>query len=386
MARILVNLITLQDEKINFAWLKILKKFQSLGNTILINTGIFAKEISKIGDTYEYKWLDIEEKRMLMKNPARTKWDFSSLSLKRNYLAIKSSNKISGYNNFNIIYTPSSVLDLVIYPFYLKITRKKIKWATTLANVVPFADDGNKLVRLLAWIFFQTSLQMIKKADVVFASTTEVREYLIKKGFDKNKVVETNFAVENEMIKEAEPVAGLKIDALFCGRINETKGIYDMLEVLNIIKKKYLNFQLAIMGGGDETTKKQFKQKIKQMNLENNVQFLGFKTGMEKYNIIKSAKCFWFLSKSRSESFGIALLEAVCSGIPAFAYDLPQFSRLYPNGEVNISPMGDYNLVAEKVKKLFEEGNFSNEKGKLLLGKYSWEKIAEMEYNEIKKL
>ena len=122
------------------------------------------------------------------------------------------------------------------------------------------------------------------------------------------------------------------------------------------------------------------------MDLENNVQFLGFRTGQEKFNIIKSAKCFWFLSVSKSESFGVALLEAVCSGISSFAYDLPQFARLYPNGEVDISSMGDYEQVAEKVKRLFEKGDFSNEKGKLLLGKYSWEKVAEIEYNAIKNL
>ena len=122
------------------------------------------------------------------------------------------------------------------------------------------------------------------------------------------------------------------------------------------------------------------------MDLENKVQFLGFRTGQEKFNIIKSTKCFWFLSVSGSESFGVALLEAVCSGIPAFAYDLPQFSRIYQNGEIDISPKSDYKLVAQKVIKLFENGNLSNERGKMLLDKYSWEHVAEIEYNAIRSL
>jgi len=143
---------------------------------------------------------------------------------------------------------------------------------------------------------------------------------------------------------------------------------------------------LAIMGEGDEVTEKQFKKKIKEMGLENNVEFLGFRSGIEKFNILKSAKCFWFLSVSESESFGVALLEAVVSGIPAFAYDLPQFRWLYPDGEVNILPKGDYEMVAKKVIKLFESGNFRNIKGEKLLGKYSWEKAAKVEYEAIKNL
>jgi hypothetical protein len=43
-------------------------------------------------------------------------------------------------------------------------------------------------------------------------------------------------------------------------------------------------------------------------------------------------------------------------------------------------------LVAQKVIKLFENGNFSNERGKLLVDKYSWERVAEIEYKIIKNL
>jgi glycosyltransferase involved in cell wall biosynthesis len=155
---------------------------------------------------------------------------------------------------------------------------------------------------------------------------------------------------------------------------------------LKIVRKKYPNFQFSIMGEGDIGTKERFKKKIEELGLRDNVHFLGYRNGLEKYNIIKSAKCFWFLSVSRSENFGVALLEAVCSGIPAFVYNLPQFPRIYQNHEVDVSPMGDYKAVAEKVIKLFESGEFSNEKGKKLIDKYSWEQVAETEYNAIKNL
>jgi len=385
MTRILVNLASLNDE-IMPTWLRIFKKFQSYGCEIYVNAGVFVKKLDHIEDVYNFQWLEEREREIILKDKTSTKIGFLSHSLKRNVFVIINSNAIFKKNKFDLIYTPSSVLDFVIYPYFLKITGKKIKWTTTFANVVPITDPGNKLVRLLAWLFFHISLKMIRKADMVFAAAPELRDYLLDKKFSDDKLTITSFAVESELIEQARADDAYKIDALFTGRINETKGIFDLLEVLVLVKKRYPYFQLAIMGEGDDVTKNKFKTSIKKMNLENNIQLLGFKLGMEKYNIIKSAKSFWFLSVSESESFGVALLEAVCSGIPAFAYDLPQFARLYPDGEVNISPKGDYKLVAEKVIKLFEGGNFRNEKGEKLLGKYSWEKIAEIEYEEIRKI
>ena len=386
MRRILVNLVSLQHEHILYPWLRILKVFQSHGCEVFVNAGIFVKKLEPIGDAHSFRWLSPEENNLLQKDKTATKIEFMLHSIKRNILALRNSRKILTQSGTDVIYTPSSVLDFVIYPYWLKITGKKIKWVTTLANVVPRRDEGNKIIRFLAWIFFRISLRMIRRADAVFASTPEIKGYLIKKGFLENEVVETGFAVENEMIEMARANDRYRIDALFVGRINETKGIFDMLKVLSLVTKKYPDFQLVFMGGGDATTKKKFQRKIKETGLENNVQFLGYKNGMEKYNIIKSAKNFWFLSVSKSESFGVALLEAVCSGIPAFAYDLPQFSRLYLNSEIDISPRGDYKTVAERVIKLFESGNFHNIEGEKLLGKYSWEKIAEIEYGEIRKI
>ena len=140
------------------------------------------------------------------------------------------------------------------------------------------------------------------------------------------------------------------------------------------------------MGNGDEVTKNKFKKQIKLMDLERNIKFLGYISGIEKFNIIKSSRCFWFLSVSQSESFGIALMEAVSCGIPAFTYNLPVFKKIYKNQEVIFSPIHRTDIVAKKVTKLFKSKNFSNSNGKKLLGKYRWENIVQIEFKAIKKL
>jgi len=382
MKKILINFPTLGKSGVDAPRLLKFRALNSLGCELHLFSGLFTKKIEPAGkDVYSFNETVPEFKAL--SDPKVTKVGFMFWALGRNLKTIFFWREITrGY--YDVIYSPAAVLDLTIFPYFYKLFHKNIKWVVVFDNIVPFRDPGNKITRFLAWLFFKISLFFLKKYDRIFVISKDLQEYLLKKGFDEKRVILSANGIDNELIKKARADERYNFEALFLGRINETKGIYDMLEVLDIVRKKYPSFQLAIMGEGDKTTKSRFKKRAKEMGLENNVQFLGYKTGLEKFNIMKSSKCFWFLSVSKSESFGVALLEAVCSGLPAFAYNLPQFAWLYPNGEINISPIGNYELVAQKVIRLFKSGNFRNEKGEKLLGKYSWEKVAEIEYDAIK--
>ena len=381
MKKNLVNLVSFDKENIPFNWLLKLKKMQHLGNEFFLNFASFTIKIN-LASIDVYKFCEVLPKFGKPKKDKLTKLRFMIHCLICNMKAILRLKNISG--KYDVVYSPSSVLDLVIFPFFLKYFDRNIKWVTVFDNIVPFSDPGNRITRFLSWFFFRTSLILVRKADVIFVISEDLEDYLLKRGYNRKQLVLSSNGTENNLIKKAVANNKYDIGALYIGRINETKGIYDMLNVLEIVRERYPDFQLAIMGEGDKKTKKKFENKIKKMNLGENVQFLGYRAGQEKFDIIKSSKCFWFLS--HSESFGIALLEAASSGIPAFAYDLPEYSRIYKNGEVDFSPKGDCELVAQKIIRLFKSGNFKNEAGEKLLGKYSWEKIAEIEYNAIKNL
>ena len=354
----------------------------SWGSRLHLFTGKFIKKIEPAGkDVYTFNETIPE-----LGSYPRVKWTkmkFMLHALKMNARGLFHMRRILR-GNFDVIYSPAAVLDLVLIPYISRIFGKKIRWVSVLDNTVPLSDPGNKAIRFLTWLFFKISLFFLRKADKIFVVSDDLQDFLLENGFGKEKIVLSSNGIENDLIEKSKADNKLDIDALFMGRINETKGIFDLLEVLKIIRKEYPNFQLAVMGEGDETAKRKFGEKIKKMGLEKNVQFLGFQAGPRKFNIIKSSKCFLFLSWR--ESFGIALLEAVCCGIPAFAYDLPPFSRIYKNGEIDVSPKGDCELVAKKIIGLFKDGDFTNEKGRLLLSKYSWNKVAEIEYDTMTNL
>lgn len=373
--KILINGLTLESANIVPLLLKV-KYWQKKNIEVtFFGNKILREQIDSLQIIKTYNFIEL-------KNTGRINGRIKLIleGLRRNLQALSYIKKFK--NKFDAVYSISSVLDLMIFPYILKRFDKKILRVAVFDNIVPITDPGNKFIRFLAWIFFQISLVLLKDTDFIFTGSNDLENFLIRKGIDKDRIIERGQAVRNDLIQKAGKKSKYNIDALFIGRINETKGIYDMLKVLHIVKQKYPNFQLAIIGTGEDVTVKHYRQRIKEMRLENNIQFLGYVSEEEKFDIIKSSRVFLFLSVSESESWGVALLEAVCCGKPAFVYNLPAY-KYYKNNEVFIFKLHDYQAVAGKVIEIFDRKKFNNEKGKLLIGKYSWEKIAGIEFENI---
>jgi len=373
--KILINFITSDGKVIN----PLLWKIKNYPKNEFDITLFCDKKVKGQVEKGQYKFIELP-----YTNETKSKISFLFESLKRNLVALSYIKRVVG--NFDVVYSVSSVLDLIIFPFLVKMFNRKMIWVTVFDNVVPFSDPGSKLTRVLAWLFFKISLILIGKCDYIFVSTPELMKFLVKNGFNKSKLIQSNLGCDEESIISAKYNEKYNYDALYLGRINETKGIDDLLEVLKIVKEKYPKFTLALVGGGDELTVSKYKKKIMKEGLDGNIKMLGWVSESIKYELLKSCKTFWFLSISQCESFGIALLEAVCSGKPAFVYDLPQMKNIYSNGEINIFRIHDVKSVAREVLNVFNKRSFINNKGMKLLGKYTWKSAAMKEVNILEKV
>jgi glycosyltransferase involved in cell wall biosynthesis len=377
MKSILVNIINLSKEGVQIIWLIKIMKLESLGCQITLNCGEFIKEVS-LKDCDVYKFNEQFSELKALPQLTFNRFKYIAYAFARNVKAFAKLPQILSHR-YDVIYTPTSVLEFLLLPFAIKLLSKKTKWVVVFDNTVRFWGPGNKVVRVLAWIFFNISLLLLRKADTIYAISPDLRSYLLGKGFSEGAVIVTGNAVESALIRRAEVDPQYNIDILFMGRLNEKKGIFDMLEVLDVVKKDYPQIQLGILGEGDSVTVAAFKNTIKARGMDNNVQFLGYKTGLEKFRILKSSKCFLFLSYE--ESFGVALLEAVCAGKFAFVYDLVPFRNIYQNEEVNIFKKGDFISIGQNMVKYFQKAEYLNIKGELLLDKYDWDNIAQLEYD-----
>jgi len=374
--KILINGITLDGIGLNHSnlipLLHKIKVWQSLGCHISIfSNSPLKKKIDSYGIINSYEFIELKYSELV-----DNRISFVLESLKRNLIAFACVGKLK--NKYDVVYSISSVLDLVLFPWFLKLIDKRICLITVFDNKVNWRGSGSLLIRLLNWVFFHVSLFLIKKADKIFTVSYGLQAYLVAKGFEALKIGVTGNAVQSDLIHKAKKGNKYNFDAIFIGRIHPSKGIYDALAVLSVVKKIYPNFQFAVMGRGDVNEERKFFNKIHELSLSRNVEILGYLEGLEKFNILKSSKCFLFLSES--ESFGQSLLEAVTCGLPAIAYDLKPYREIYRNDEVFFVKRNDIEAVTKKVLEIFREGKFENVAGKFLLEKFCWEKIAKQEF------
>jgi glycosyltransferase involved in cell wall biosynthesis len=155
-------------------------------------------------------------------------------------------------------------------------------------------------------------------ADIIFSVNKEI----FFKTIDKKRTPENSFIINNAIDLEGfEPnfpennfVGKSPIILGVIGRFHKAKGFDSAIDALKILQKNSLQkIILKIAGTGEEMANLQ--KKVKDLNLENEVEFLGW---------IADSKDFFsqidiFILSSKIETFGLVILEAMKYGKPIIA-------------------------------------------------------------------
>lgn len=97
------------------------------------------------------------------------------------------------------------------------------------------------------------------------------------------------------------------------GTVSNRKGQDIILKALSNLDKKLLsNFRLIIVGVGPEYN--EFKQLATELNIEDNVQFVGEKEQNEVFKLLNKSSVFILMS--HSEGLPLSILEALRVGLP----------------------------------------------------------------------
>ncbi len=110
------------------------------------------------------------------------------------------------------------------------------------------------------------------------------------------------------------PVNNRKNIILFLGRLDKKKGIYDLLYSFQEVIVNVPDAILKICGDGEI---EKCKQLAKQLNIANNVHFLGWVDEEEKYQLLNQAKIY--ILPSYFEGLPMGMLEAMSAGIGIIA-------------------------------------------------------------------
>lgn len=223
------------------------------------------------------------------------------------------------------------------------------------------------------------SLSLCKRVDLIFVDSTEIKDVLISKGFQANKIFVTGNGVEHEFIDSVK-VDFKSFTGCFCGKLVKGKGVYDLLEVWNGVLRHFPKSRLVIIGQGPEYSN--LRLIVKNKSLDKSIMLVGFVSEEQKVSLMKSSKIF--ISASYEEGWGIAVGEAMACGLSVICYDLSAY-KIFGDAIIKVE-VGNKAAMTKAVTDLLADENkqiLLSAKAKEVAKLLDWDSIAEEELKMI---
>jgi len=283
-------------------------------------------------------------------------------------------NKIDKKNDILICH--SDFFPNTLFSFYIsKFIKKKYYWFHMLAPDIFKGFEGHftkkfhfPTFRVIHYKLNQIIFKIISKNGVVITNSPFYKG-LFKNVYNINKYSGIKISEQKNNIK--------KYDIAFLGRFHKQKGLLEIPEILKILKKYKSDISLLIIGGGDKKIEKIFFNKISNLNLNENVKYVGIISSDKKFEYLRQAKVFIF--PSYYESFGQSALESMANGLPVVAYNLPVFS-VFKKGMIKV-PILDNKKFAKSI--LYSLANLEklSKEAREYASTFSWDKTGQEIYD-----
>ncbi len=243
------------------------------------------------------------------------------------------------------------------------------------------------------WILYYTLEEWYSKyTDVLITINEEDYNLAISKKFKAKKIYKVNgvgidlkkFTPQTDEKKlQLRSEYGFKDDdfiLIYVAEMNSNKRQSFLIKVVENLKDKIPNLKLLLVGNGKLL--EDYKYLAKEMNLENYVQFLGYRTDVPNLMLISDIA----VSSSLREGLPVNVMEAMATGLPLIVTDCRGNRDLVKDG-VNGFVVGkdDMETFASAIKNLYESKDLRNRFGKNsleLVKEYSLDKVLD----EIKKI
>lgn len=164
-----------------------------------------------------------------------------------------------------------------------------------------------------------------KYFEAVVSNTNFLTQQLVKLGCPLNKIREIHAPVNSIFFKapiNKKDLGGI-LKLITIGRLELIKGHYYMFSIIRRLKKMGVSVELKVIGQGSQS--KWLEKFISENDLQNEIRLLGEKTPKEISEILTECHVFLFTSikdkNNRSETQGLAISEAMASGLPVIAFD-----------------------------------------------------------------
>lgn len=195
-------------------------------------------------------------------------------------------------------------------------------WKYTTSLHTKFPEYVNERCRLIKVSWGYALLRWFHKhATNIFVTTPSMQKELVEHGFDAERMIIWGRGVDT---KKLVPLKGKKANKkepmlMYVGRLAVEKNITAFLDA-DVPGRKVLV--------GDGPQAEELKQRYPD------VEFWGYKYGEELVACYQQADVFVFPSKT--DTFGLVMLEAMACGTPVAAYPVPGPIDVIENGKTGV--------------------------------------------------
>lgn len=199
-----------------------------------------------------------------------------------------------------------------------------------------------------------TSYLLKSKSSIVLYS--KISSSLKKLGFKGNIFFMTTL-VNNEAFKYEinNKIESLKI--IFLSRVENYKGVFELLEAYKILKEKHNKISLTIAGSGialPQITEIVKTEKIKDINIT------GYVVGKEKYELLAGSNIFVF--PSYSEGMPNAVLESMAIGLPIITTKVGGLNDFFEDKKMGyFIEVKNVNSIVTTIEKIIYNHEIINE-------------------------
>ena len=279
-----------------------------------------------------------------------------------NLKAIKELKKVIETEKYDIIHTHTPMGSVVT-----RLAAKKSRKSGTRVIYTAHGLHFFKGAPLLNWLLFYPvekylsrytdTLILINKEDYEIVKNKfhcKDVQYVPGVGIDENKF---NFNLSQEEKKELRESLGLKetdFVMIYPAELNKNKNQLLLIESMKELVKDNKNIHLLLPGR--DSYNGFYQNLTKELYLDKNIHFLGFRTDIPKLLKISDIS----VASSRREGLPVNIMEAMYIGLPIIATDC-RGQRDLVNNNINgyLIPQNDKDEFIKSVKKLLDKDTYN---------------------------
>ena len=244
-----------------------------------------------------------------------------------------------------------------------------------LGTMSPWSISQKKLRKKIYYRLFER--QNLFHAAAIHATSHFEARYLQRLGL-KAKVHIIPLGIEKTSLPRRQTLSNKPPRLLFLSRLDAKKGLSLLIQSLASLSKKGMNAHLTIAGNGNPGYLSQLKEKVRNLGLVSQVEFVGFVEGEKKTQLFAESDIF--VLPSSDENFGLAVAEAMAAGLPVVVSDQVGISPEVQEYSAGVVVKCTVDSVKEGLERLIIDPELCSKMGKqgeqLVKERFAWDKVA----------